>query len=92
MGPTGECLLTHRTQWELTLHGDVLFETLYLSIDPARRVWIGDNPGYVEPVAIGDVTRSGGIGRVVESCYDGLQLGGLVQGWLGWQSHPMLSD
>jgi NADPH2:quinone reductase len=46
----------------------------------------------VESVAIGDVMRAGGIGRVVESRYDGLQPGDLVQGRLGWQSHPTLSD
>lgn len=72
--------------------GDIWLETLYLSVDPAMRVWIGDNPGYVEPVAIGDVMRVGGIGRVVKSRYDGLQPGDLVQGRLGWKSHPTLSD
>ncbi len=70
--------------------GEVQLETLYLSVDPAMRVWIGENPGYVEPVAIGDVMRAGGIGRVIASRYDGLQPGDIVQGRPGWQSRPTL--
>ena len=27
--------------------GEVMVETLYLSVDPAMRVWISENPGYV---------------------------------------------
>lgn len=64
--------------------GDVLIETLYVSVDPAMRVWISDHPGYVEPVALGEVMRAGGIGRVVDSRYNGLQPGDIVQGRLGW--------
>ncbi len=71
--------------------GEVVLDTLYVSVDPAMRVWIGDNPGYVEPVGIGEVMRAGGIGRVVESRFDGLEPGDVVQGRLGWQSRPTLS-
>ncbi|MDH3603233.1 MAG: NADP-dependent oxidoreductase [Candidatus Tectomicrobia bacterium] len=89
--PEPETFSAHESPVEPPQDGDVLLETLYLSVDPAMRVWIGDNPGYVEPVAVGDVMRAGGIGRVVESRYDGLQPGDVVQGRLGWQSHPTLS-
>ena len=34
--------------------GEVLLETLLLSIDPAMRVWISENPGYVPRVEIGE--------------------------------------
>ncbi len=70
--------------------GEVLLDMLYVSVDPAMRVWIGENLGYVEPVAIGEVMRGGGIGRVVESRYAGLSPGDLVQGRPGWQSCPTL--
>jgi NADPH-dependent curcumin reductase CurA len=56
--------------------GDVLLETLYVSVDPAMRVWLSDNPGYVAPVAVGNVMRAGGIGRVVESRDPELRPGG----------------
>jgi hypothetical protein len=70
--------------------GEVLLETLLLSIDPAMRVWISENPGYVPPVEIGEVMRGGGIARVLESRADGLSPGEIVRASLGWQSHPTL--
>ena len=70
--------------------GEVLLETLYVSVDPAMRVWISIDPGYVEPVRIGEVMRAGGIGRVVQSRYDGLEPGDIVQGRPGWQTRPTL--
>jgi len=70
--------------------GEVLVESLLISIDPAMRVWISENPGYVPRVELGEVMRAGGIGRVIQSRTDGLAVGDLVQGRLGWQSHPTL--
>ncbi|MFT5394554.1 MAG: NADPH-dependent curcumin reductase CurA [Gammaproteobacteria bacterium] len=70
--------------------GEVLLETVYMSVDPAMRVWISDEPGYVEPVQIGEVMRAGGIGRVIESENENLKVGDYVQGRLGWQTHPCL--
>jgi NADPH-dependent curcumin reductase CurA len=71
--------------------GEVLLETLLLSIDPAMRVWISENPGYVSPVEIGEVMRGGGIARVLESRADRLSPGEIVKASTGWQSHPTLS-
>lgn len=70
--------------------GDVLLETLYVSVDPAMRVWLSDDPGYVPPVEIGEVMRAGGVGRVIESRHPDLQPGDVVQGRPGWQSRPTL--
>jgi NADPH-dependent curcumin reductase CurA len=70
--------------------GEVLVESVYLSIDPAMRVWMDKNPGYVPSVGIGDVMRAGGIGRVIESKIMGIKPGDYVQGRLGWQTHPTL--
>ncbi|MCH9675920.1 MAG: NADP-dependent oxidoreductase, partial [Gammaproteobacteria bacterium] len=70
--------------------GEVLLETLLLSVDPAMRVWISDEPGYVEPVGLGEVMRAGGIARVLDSKDPSLQVGDLVQGRLGWQSFPTI--
>ena len=70
--------------------GELLVETLYISIDPAMRVWITENPGYVPPVQPGEVMRAGGIGRVIESRTEGFAAGDLVQGRVGWQTMPTL--
>ena len=70
--------------------GEVLLETLYVSVDPAMRVWISENPGYVQRIDPGDMMRGSGIARVVESKVPGLAPGDLVHARTGWQSHPML--
>ena len=70
--------------------GEVLLATRYLSVDPAMRVWMDEDPGYVPPIAIGETMRGGGIGEVLESNSPQFKAGDLVQGRLGWQSHPTL--
>jgi NADPH-dependent curcumin reductase len=69
---------------------EVLLETVFLSIDPAMRSWMTENPGYQQAVPLGSVMRGGGIGRVLESKSSGFLPGELVQARLGWQTHPTL--
>ena len=45
---------------------EVLYKTIYLSCDPTQRMWLNDARGYMEPVQINDVMRSGGIAVVVD--------------------------
>ena len=47
--------------------GEVLIENQYLSFDPTQRMWLTDLPGYLPPVQIDEVVRSGGIGKIIES-------------------------
>ena len=68
--------------------GEVLLETLYVSVDPAMRVWISENPGYVQRIEPGDVMRAGGLARVLESTDPAYAKGDLVLARTGWQSHP----
>ena len=42
--------------------GEALVKVQYLSIDPTIRTWMDDAPGYLPPIGIGEVVRSGGIG------------------------------
>ncbi|MFN4091053.1 MAG: NADP-dependent oxidoreductase, partial [Alphaproteobacteria bacterium] len=70
--------------------GEALVQTLLVSVDPAMRVWVSENPGYVEPVVPGEVMRAGGVGRVLESRSPAVRPGDLVQARLGWQSHVTL--
>jgi NADPH-dependent curcumin reductase CurA len=70
--------------------GEVLLETIYLSIDPAMRSWISEDAGYHATVPLGEVMRGGGIARVLESRADGFRPGELVQARLGWQTYPTL--
>ena len=68
--------------------GELLVESVYISIDPAMRVWVSENPGYVPPVEIGSVMRAGGVGRVLVSEDPAFQPGDYVNARLGWQTHP----
>lgn len=70
--------------------GEVLLETLYVSVDPAMRVWISENPGYVQRIEPGEMMRASGIARVLESGAPELTRGDLVHARTGWQSHPTL--
>ncbi|RQR42124.1 MULTISPECIES: NADP-dependent oxidoreductase [unclassified Burkholderia] len=71
--------------------GEVLVRVLYLSMDPTNRVWMSDVPQYLPPVAIGEVMRALGIGRVVASRHAGFAQGDLVQGLVGWQDHAVVA-
>ena len=71
--------------------GEVLLETLYLSIDPAMRSWISEDAAYKQRIAIGAVMLGGGIARVLESRSEGFVTGDLVQARLGWQTHPTIA-
>ncbi|MEI6447387.1 MAG: NADP-dependent oxidoreductase [Actinomycetes bacterium] len=72
--------------------GEALIRTTFLSLDPTNRVWMTDAPGYLPPVQIGEVMRSGGIGRVVASNSPRYEVGQLVNGFTGWQDYVVASD
>jgi NADPH-dependent curcumin reductase CurA len=72
--------------------GEALVKVGYLSIDPTIRTWMNDAPGYLPPIGIGDVIRSGGIGEVVESSSDRYKVGDFVFGMLGWQDYAIADE
>jgi NADPH-dependent curcumin reductase len=51
---------------------------------------MSEGPGYQTQVALGEVMRSGGIARVLQSRSASFHQGELVQARLGWQTHPTL--
>jgi NADPH-dependent curcumin reductase CurA len=86
--------LPTRANWEYTEDpvssagdGEVLVQVLYLSLDPAMRGWMSDMPSYIPPVGIGDVMRALGVGRVIESGAEGIEVGDYVSGLLGVQEY-----
>lgn len=78
--------------WELTeedagplAEGRVRVRVTHVSIDPAMRGWIDEQPSYLPPVRLGDTMRSLGCGEVVESRASRWPVGATVQGLLGVQ-------
>ncbi|WP_213958442.1 NADP-dependent oxidoreductase [Variovorax sp. dw_954] len=88
-----------REHWNFTTEpvgepaeGDVLIKTLTLSLDPAMRGWLNDAKSYIPPVAIGEVMRAGGIGRVVASKNPAFAVGDTVYGTLGVQEYMVIEQ
>ena len=71
--------------------GEILIQTEYLSVDPTQRMWLTDIPGYLPPIQIDEVIRSGGMGRVIASKNERFNEGELVNGFVGWQT-LLISD
>ena len=67
--------------------GQVLLQTLWLGFDPAQKGWMENVADYVAPMALGDVMRGSGIGRVVASRHPGHAVGDLLVGLIGWQEY-----
>src|SRR5580692_2091906 len=64
--------------------GEALARVRYISIDPTIRTWMDDAPGYLPPIAIDEVVRSGGVGEVLKSNNDTYKEGDLLFGMMGW--------
>lgn len=71
--------------------GAVLTRVLYISLDPAMRGWMNEGRSYVPAVAVGEVMRALGVGRVVASRHPGFAEGDYVSGLFGVQEYA-LSD
>ncbi len=67
--------------------GEALAKVRYLSIDPTIRTWMDDAPGYLPPIAIGEVVRAGGVAEVVRSNSELYVPGDLLFGLAGWQDY-----
>lgn len=69
--------------------GQILVKNLYLSFDPTQRNWMVDRPGYLPPVAIGEVMRAGSVSQVVDSQHPDFAEGELVQTTGCWQDYAV---
>ncbi|HEY2461047.1 MAG TPA: NADP-dependent oxidoreductase [Candidatus Acidoferrum sp.] len=71
--------------------GQALARVRYLSIDPTMRVWMSDRPGYMPPIAIGEVMRAGGIAEIISSNHPDFKAGDQVFGLTGFQDFVVIS-
>lgn len=72
--------------------GQILLRTIYLSLDPANRVWMDDEESYLPPVTIGDVMRGTTLGVVEDSRNPEYAPGDLAVGAWGWQRYAVLNS
>jgi len=94
--PTGAIT---RDDWSFTTEpvkapgeGGVLVRTRAISLDPAMRGWMNEGKSYIEPVAIGDVMRAGGIGEVIASNNPKFKRGDIVSTVTGVQEYLLVDD
>ena len=70
--------------------GEVLLETMYLSLAPVMRMYMmGTDRTGDRHQQIGDVIRGRGVARIVESRHRDWQTGEIVQGHIGWQTYAV---
>lgn len=72
--------------------GQALVRALWLSIDPANRIWMSEVHYSLPPVPIDGVMRGFGIGEVLESERSDMKPGDLVVGLTGWQDYAVVDD
>lgn len=72
--------------------GEVLFQTLYLSLDPAMRGWLNPTRSYIPPVEIGAVMRGSGIGIIIASKSSKFPVGTYATGMCGWSEYAVLKE
>ncbi len=71
--------------------GEVLLETLYLSVDPYMRGRMSQVKSYVTPFQPGDVIGGAAVARVSESKHPEFAAGDLVLAPLGWRTAGVLA-
>ncbi len=72
--------------------GEVLLQTLYLSLAPVMRGYMsGLSFAGEAPLEIGDVIHGRGVAQVVKSRHADWKEGQVVQGQLGWQTYKISS-
>jgi NADPH-dependent curcumin reductase CurA len=85
-----------RSDWTFTeepvgepKEGELLIQVLYISLDPAMRMWLNESRSYIPPVAIGDVMRALGVGIVTASRNPRFAVGDHVSGAFGVQEYAL---
>jgi NADPH-dependent curcumin reductase CurA len=64
--------------------GQMLVKNIYLSLDPTHRIWMSDIPQYAPSVELGDVMRSLGVGKIVESKNEDYPVGTYVSAMVSY--------
>jgi len=67
--------------------GSLIIEQHFISLDPAMRGWMRNVKSYIAPVGVGEVMRSGSVGKVVKSKNEKFPVGTNVTGTGGVQQY-----
>ncbi|MCX7549604.1 NADP-dependent oxidoreductase [Xanthomarina sp. F2636L] len=71
----------------LTTHtGEILLETIHVSVDPYLRGRMSDAKSYIPPFELNKPLQSGVIAKVIDSKNDNFKVGEFVSGMLDWKT------
>jgi len=70
--------------------GQILIETLYISIDAANRAWMQGRT-YRDQILPGNLMAGFALGKVIETKNNNFNVGDMVEGDLGWQNYSLKS-
>jgi len=69
--------------------GQILVQSIFVSVDPYMRGRMNDVKSYAPPVAIGGVMGGGAVGKVIQSNNAAFNEGDIVEGMFGWQEYAV---
>jgi NADPH-dependent curcumin reductase len=83
---TGKEFRWHEASIPQPSDGQVLIRNLWLSVDPAQRIWMWRD-SYFPKIPIGQVMASFAVGQILESRHPDFKAGDIVRGSFGWQDY-----
>ncbi|MDX2307825.1 MAG: NADP-dependent oxidoreductase [Hyphomicrobium sp.] len=86
---TSDCFRTEKASLSALADGQILVETLYLSLDPYMRPRMTEMNSYVPPFDLDKPLTGGGISRVVESKNPKFAAGDIVVGAVDWATYTV---
>jgi NADPH-dependent curcumin reductase CurA len=87
--PVAENFRLEAAPFEEPGEGEVLLQTLYLSLDPYMRGRMSAAKSYAKPLDIGELMVGGTVSRVIRSHHSDFTEGELVSGFSGWQEYAI---
>ncbi|MEN0649311.1 NADP-dependent oxidoreductase [Caldifermentibacillus hisashii] len=72
--------------------GEILIQTIFLSVDPYMRGRMTGIKTYVDPFEVGKVLTGGVVGKIVESKHSNFQEGDIVEGQLDWADYSVSNE
>ncbi len=89
--PTPEDVVRRETPIPEPGEGEIVIRNLYMSLDPAIRGWMSDEPSYLPPIPLGSPVWATTIGRVVASNSPDFSVGDIALGLNGWEDYSVSS-
>src|ERR1700726_2683776 len=83
---TGREFRWHEASIPQPAEGQVLIRNLWLSVDPAQRIWMWHD-SYFPKIPIGEVMASFAVAQILESRHPDFKAGDIVRGSFGWQDY-----